>query len=316
MAKSYTTAPVVRKKSFWSRLKTDFRKHWMVYLMLLPVVAYYAIFKYGSMGYLVIAFEDYKPIKGVLGSKWVGFQNFVKFFRLEFCGRLIRNTFLLNLYDIIFSFPAPIILALMINEVTHPKLKKTIQTVSYIPHFISLVVICGMLREFCSTQGLFNQIRMLFGGEGYNLLTDAGLYRTIHIGSGIWQSVGWSSIIYLATLSGVDVQLYEAAYIDGANKLQRIIHVTMPSLVPVITVQFIMRIGHIMSLGHEKIILLYNSMIYETADVISTYLYRYALLNAKYSLGTAVGLFNSVINIIILVVVNKTFDKLTDNSLW
>ena len=288
----------------------------MVYLMLLPVVAYYAIFKYGSMGYLVIAFEDYKPIKGVLGSKWVGFQNFVKFFRLEFCGRLIRNTFLLNLYDIIFSFPAPIILALMINEVTHPKLKKTIQTVSYIPHFISLVVICGMLREFCSTQGLFNQIRMLFGGEGYNLLTDAGLYRTIHIGSGIWQSVGWSSIIYLATLSGVDVQLYEAAYIDGANKLQRIIHVTMPSLVPVITVQFIMRIGHIMSLGHEKIILLYNSMIYETADVISTYLYRYTLLNAKYSLGTAVGLFNSVINIIILVVVNKTFDKLTDNSLW
>ncbi len=156
----------------------------------------------------------------------------------------------------------------------------------------------------------------MLGLEGYNLLTNPRLYRTIHIGSGIWQSVGWSSIIYLATLSGVDTQLYEAAYIDGANKMQRIIHVTLPALVPIITVQFIMRIGHIMSVGHEKIILLYNEMIFETADVISTYLYRYALLTGKYSLGTAVGLFNSVINIIILVIVNRTFSKLTENSLW
>jgi len=268
------------------------------------------------MGYLVIAFQNFKPAKGILGSQWVGLDNFVKFFNNSYCWRLIRNTLLLNVFGILFSFPAPILLALMINEVQQKALKKTIQTISYIPHFISLVVVCGMLREFCSSDGLFNSMRALLGLERYNLLTDPSLYRTIHIGSGIWQSVGWSSIIYLATLSGVDTQLYEAAYIDGANKFQRILHVTLPALVPIITVQFIMRIGHIMSLGYEKIILLYNSTIYETADVISTYLYRYGLLGAKYGMGTAIGLMNSVINIIILVSVNKAFSRLTENSLW
>ena len=246
----------------------------------------------------------------------MGLDNFVKFFNNSYCWRLIRNTLLLNVFGILFSFPAPILLALMINEVQQKALKKTIQTISYIPHFISLVVVCGMLREFCSSGGLFNSMRALLGLERYNLLTDPSLYRTIHIGSGIWQSVGWSSIIYLATLSGVDTQLYEASYIDGANKFQRILHVTLPALVPIITVQFIMRIGHIMSLGYEKIILLYNGTIYETADVISTYLYRYGLLGAKYGMGTAIGLMNSVINIIILVSVNKAFSRLTENSLW
>ena len=305
-----------KQKSFFSRLGKDLRRHWMVYAMLLPVIVYYLIFKYGSMGYLVIAFQNFKPAKGISGSKWVGLENFVKFFNNTYCWRLIRNTLLLNVFDILFSFPAPILLALMINEVNQKALKKTIQTISYIPHFISLVVVCGMLREFCSSSGLFNAIRGALGLEKYNLLTNPALYRTIHIGSGIWQSVGWSSIIYLATLSGVDMQLYEAAYIDGASKFKRILHVTLPALVPVITVQFIMRIGHIMSLGYEKIILLYNSTIFETADVISTYLYRYGLLGAKYGPGTAIGLMNSVINIIILVVVNKSFAKLTENSLW
>ena len=305
-----------RQQNFFQRLKKDMRRYWMVYLMLLPVAIYYLIFKYGSMGYLVIAFQNFKTAKGIMGSQWVGMDNFVKFFNNSYCWRLIRNTLLLNVYGIIFSFPAPILLALMINEVGSKGLKKTIQTISYIPHFISLVVVCGMLREFCASDGLFNSVRALLGQERYNLLTDPSLYRTIHIGSGIWQSVGWSSIIYLATLSGVDTQLYEAAYIDGANKFQRILHVTLPALVPIITVQFIMRVGHIMSLGYEKIILLYNSTIYETADVISTYLYRYGLLGAKYGLGTAIGLMNSIINIIILVVVNKSFARLTENSLW
>ncbi len=305
-----------KKRSFLDRLGRDMRRYWRVYVMLLPVVAFYLVFKYGSMGYLVIAFQNFKPAKGILGSQWVGLDNFVKFFTNSYCWRLIRNTLLLNVFGILFSFPAPILLALMINEVQQKALKKTIQTISYIPHFISLVVVCGMLREFCSSDGLFNSMRALLGLERYNLLTDPSLYRTIHIGSGIWQSVGWSSIIYLATLSGVDTQLYEAAYIDGANKFQRILHVTLPALVPIITVQFIMRIGHIMSLGYEKIILLYNSTIYETADVISTYLYRYGLLGAKYGMGTAIGLMNSVINIIILVSVNKAFSRLTENSLW
>ncbi len=301
---------------FVSRLRMDLHRHWMVYAMLAPVLMYYLIFKYGSISYLIIAFQNFKVAKGIFHSEWVGLTNFVKFFNNSFCWRLIRNTLLLNIYDILFSFPAPILLALMINEVTQKRLKKTIQTISYIPHFISLVVVCGMLREFCSSQGLFNSIRGLFGLESYDLLTRASLYRTIHIGSGIWQGIGWSSIIYLATLAGVDTELYEAAYIDGASKFQRILHVTLPALVPIITVQFIMRVGHIMSLGHEKIILLYNSTIYETADVISTYLYRYGLLGAKYSAGTAIGLLNSLINIIILVSVNKVFAKCTENSLW
>lgn len=306
----------VKTSSFLRRLGRDLSKNRLVYLMLIPVVAYYIIFKYFPMTKLVIAFQDYNIYKGVSGSKWIGFENFAKFFRVETNGRLIRNTFLISFYSILFSFPAPILLALMINEVPFRRTKKFVQTISYMPHFISLVVICGMLRDFCSSGGLFNQIRSVFGIEAVNLLSRPEYYRTIHIASGIWQEVGWSSIIYLATLSTVDMQLYEAAYIDGANKLQRIIHITLPALVPIMTVQFIMRVGNIMSVGYEKIILLYNSLTYETADVISTYMYRYGLLNGKYGMGTAVGLLNSAVNITVLLLVNTLFSKLTEESLF
>lgn len=305
-----------RRQPFLTRLMKDLRTHWAVYMLFLPVLAWYILFKYVPLKNLAIAFYDYNIFKGLEGSKFVGFKHFKKFFESYYFGRLIRNTFLLSTFSIIFSFPAPIILALMINEVQHNRARKLIQTVSYMPHFISIMVVCGMLRDFCSSDGLFNQIRTLFGQESYNLLSNPALYRTIHIGSEVWQTVGWSSIIYLATISTVDPQQYEAAYLDGANVFQQMIHITLPALVPIISVQFIMRLGQIMSVGYEKIILLSNSLTLETADVISSYLYRTGIMNAKYSMATAVGMFNSVINIIILVVVNKVFDRTSGNSLW
>lgn len=285
--------------------------------MILPVLAWYVIFKYVPLKNLVISFMDYNIYKGISGSKWIGLTNYIKFFQMENCWQLIRNTLLLSVFSLIFSFPAPILLALMLNEVRFKRVKSAIQTISYMPHFISLVVVCGILREFCSSEGLFNQLRLLIGLPGAgNLLGRAELYRTIHIGSEIWQTVGWDSIIYLATLSGLDASLYEAAHIDGAGRFQRILHVTLPGLVPIISIKLIMQLGHLMSVGYEKIILLYNPLTYETADVISSFLYRYGLQGGRYSMGTAIGLMNSLINIIILITVNKLFRKFTEESLW
>ena len=302
--------------SYRARLQRDLKTHWTVYLLFLPVLAWYILFKYVPLKNISIAFYDYNIFRGLEGSKYVGFKYFQSFFESYYFVRLIRNTFLLSILDIAFSFPAPIILALMINEVKNSRLQKTMQTISYMPHFVSIMVVCGMLRDFCSTNGMFNLIRGLFGLESYNLLSNPGLYRTIHIGSGVWQTVGWNSIIYLATISTIDPQQYEAAYLDGANVLQRILHITLPALLPIISVQFIMRIGNIMSVGYEKVILLSNSLTLETADVISSYLYRTGILKGKYSMATAVGLFNSLINIIILVFVNKVFDRTSENGLW
>ena len=300
------------------RLKRDFQRNKYVYLMLIPVLAFFILFRYGPMKNMVIAFQDYKAAKGIAGSKFVGFKNFQTFFKSRDFWRLIRNTLLLSLYSIVFHFPLPIVLALMINEVRHSGAKRVMQTISYMPHFISVVVISGLLRNFVSSQGIINAIISAVnpGWTSPNLLSRPENYRTIHILSSMWQEVGWDSIIYLATLSTIDPQLYEAAYIDGASKIQRILHVTLPGLVPVITVQFIMRVGRVMGVGYEKILLLYNPGIYETSDVIQTYLYRYTLLNNKYSLGAAVGVFNSLVNIVILVTVNTTFKRFTEDSLW
>lgn len=305
------------RKNFAARLSRDLFRHWAAYLMFLPVLLWYILFRYVPMKNIVIAFMDYNAFKGIEGSKWVGLLHFSKFFSMDNCWRLIRNTLVLNAYSVMFTFPAAIILAVMINEVHTTRMKRLVQTVSYMPHFISMVVVCGIIREFCSSQGLINSVRMLFGAsERFNLLSDPALYRTIHIASDTWQDMGWSSIIYLATLSTADPALYEAAYLEGAGRLRRIWHVAVPVLVPIITVQLIMRLGYMMSSGFEKIVLLYNGLTYETADTISTYLYRYGLLNAKYSFGTAVGLFNSACNIILLVAVNFAARRFTGKSLW
>lgn len=316
MQKTSMQPSLHKTDSYWKRLGKDLVQHKSVYLLFLPILAWYILFKYVPLSNLSVAFVDYNIFKGLAGSKWVGLEHFSEFLSSYYAWRLIRNTLLLSFYDILFSFPAPILLALMINEVQNGLSRKVVQTVSYMPHFISIMVICGMLRDFSSSTGLFNQVLSLFGVQPFNLLSEPSLYRTIHVASNVWQTMGWSSIIYLATISTVDPQQYEAAYLDGANTLQRMIHITLPALTPIITVQFIMRLGSVMSVGYEKIILLYNPMTYETADVISSYLYRTGILNGKYSMATAVGMFNSAINVLILVAVNRGFAKASGNSLW
>ena len=299
-----------------NRLKKNFVRYRYIYLMLLPVVVYYAVVCYGPMSGIVIAFQNFKPALGVSGSKWVGWKHFVDFLTGPYAWRLIRNTLMINILQIIFAFPVPIIVALLINEINCKGYKKAVQTISYMPHFISLVVMCGLLVNFCRSDGIFNDFLSLFGFERRNLLAEANLFRPIYVLSGIWQEAGWGSIIYLATLSTVDVGLYEAATIDGANRFQRMLHVSFPGLLPIIIVQLIMRVGNILTTGFEKVFLLYSPLTYDTADIISTYIYRQGLELSNYSYGTAVGLFNSVVNLIILVMANYISRRVTEESLW
>jgi putative aldouronate transport system permease protein len=268
------------------------------------------------MGGMLISFQDYTPARGILHSKWIGLQNFKDFFSSYQFPRLLGNTLLLSFYLIVFSFPAPLILALLINELNHKVFKKTIQTISYLPHFISLVVVCGIIVDFTSTEGVINQVLSTFGVTPVHFLLRPERFRAIFVVSDIWQQAGWSSIIYLAALSGIDPGLYEAAIIDGAGRFRQIISITIPALLPTITVLFIMRIGNIMSVGYEKVILLYNPTIYSTADIISTYIYRRGLLETNYGISTAVGTFNSVINFIFVWLANKVSSRLSENSLW
>ena len=299
-------------KQRWKQIR---KNKFLWVLMILPVL-YYAIFCYGPMYGVLISFKDYKIAKGVWGSPWVGFKWFEKFLMDPYFWKLVRNTLLLNIYGLIFGFPIPIILALMLNEVTHSKFKRVIQTVSYLPHFISTVVVCGMLTNFLSMDGLINQILSFFGLEKVLFLMYPQYFRTIFTASGIWQSCGWTSIIYLASLTAVDQEIVEAAMIDGANRWQRIRNVTLPAIVPTISTMLIMQVGKLMTLGYEKIILLYNGSTYETADTIATYVYRRGILNADYSYSTAVGLFQSVVGVILLVTANKLSKKISETGLW
>ena len=295
------------------------RRFWRfryIYIMLVPVVAYYLVFHYATIYYAWIAFQDYKPMKGMAGSKFVGLANFLEFLNGVYAWRVIRNTLLLNLYQILFSFTASIVFALMINQMVENRYRNLIQTVTYMPHFISIVVVCGLLTEFSESTSLFNDVIALLGGQRSSLLSNPANFRTIYTASDIWQEMGWGTIIYLATLSGVDQCLHEAATIDGAGRIRRIIHVNIPSILPVIVVQLIMRVGRMMVMGYEKTILLYNPATYETADIISSYVYRKGLYEMDYSYGAAVGLFNSAVNLIILLLANRFSRKVTGTSLW
>ena len=305
-----------QEEAFAVRLKKDFIRYRYIYPMLLPVVIYYAVFCYGPMSKSVIAFQNFKPALGISGSKWVGMKYFIDFFTGPYAWRLIRNTLLLNILQIILAFPVPIILALLINEIQCRPYKKLVQTVSYMPHFISLVVMCSLLLTFSRSDGIFNDFLALFGVERSNLMANAKLFRPMYVLSGIWQEAGWGSIIYLATLSTIDPGLYEAATIDGASRFQRMLYVSFPGLVPIIIVQLIMRVGNILTMGFEKVFLLYNPLTYDTADIISTYIYRQGLELTNYSYGTAVGLFNSAVNLLILVLANRLSRKATGESLW
>ena len=306
----------VKKKSFFVRLGKDLSMNRYVYFMAIPIIAYYLIFHYVTMGGIIIGFQEYIPIRGFFRSRWVGLKHFIDFLTGPFAVRTIRNTLLINIYGLIFGFPAPIIFALLLNEINKGFLKKTAQTISYLPHFISIMVVCGLLKDFSRTTGLFNQIFKIFGAEPVNMLSMPQFFRPLYVGSGIWQGLGWGSIIYLATLSSIDPNLYEAAEIDGAGRFSKIIHITFPALVPIITIQLIMRLGSMMSEGQEKVILLYNPLIYQTADIISSFVYRRGLEEANFSFGTAVGLFNAVINIILLWSTNMFARRTIKESLW
>lgn len=305
-------------KGKFGRKLTLIKNNYELYIMLIPVLLFYAIFMYWPMYGVVIAFQNFKPVLGIEGSEWVGFKNFIQFIDSYKFGITMRNTLTISLSTLLFSFPMPIILALLINEVRCKPFARTVQTITYMPHFISLVIVCSIVRQFTSDTGIINQLFQVFGYDGQSMLQKPGLFVPIYVISGIWQEIGWSSIIYLAALSGIDAQLYEAAQIDGAGKFKQLIHVTIPGLLPTIIILFIMRMGSLLSVGYEKILLLENPGIYDVSEVLSTYVYRMSFDASypQYGLSTAVGLFNSIINIILLVITNKVCDKLNGTSLF
>lgn len=306
-----------KKENYFKRLALNFRQHKGLYFMLLPVVVYYAIFHYQPMYGLIIAFKQFSFSKGILGSPWIGFRHFEDFFNSYYFVRILRNTLSISVKDLIFGFPAPIILAILINEVQNDKFKRVVQSLTYMPHFISVVVVCSLCKTFLSLDGLVNQLReMWFGAEAINYFIVGEYFSTIYVSTNIWQQLGWGTIIYLAALVAVDPQLYEAARIDGAGKLRQIWNITLPSILPTVVIMFILRTGKMLTVGSEKVLLLYNSTIYEYADVISTFVYRKGLEDANYSYAAAVGLFNSVVNFILLYSVNKLSNKVSGSGLW
>ena len=305
-----------REMTLGNRLSRDYKLNKWKYALILPVLVYLALFAYKPMYGLVIAFKNYKTTRGFAGSDYVGLMWFRAFFNDPYFFRLLRNTLTLSALSILFGFPAPILLALMINEVQNTKFKRTVQTITYMPYFISLVVTCSIITIYCQQDGLFSNIAVLFGGERQNFLINVRAFRPIYVISGIWQNIGWNSIIYLAALSGIDVAQYEAARIDGANRFQQIIHVTIPGILPTIMVLFVLRMGSILNVGYEKVLLLYTTSTYEVADVFSTYVYRMGLQNQQYSLSTAVGLFNTLANVMFLVITNYLSKKTTQSGLF
>ena len=289
----------------------------MLWLLVLPGIAYFVIFHFVPMAGVLIAFQDYRPVKGILGSNWVGLKYFFDFYHSAYFSRLIRNTVLISVYGLLWGFPVPILFALFLNELRDGPFKRVVQTVSYLPHFISVVVLVGMVQSFLNPyDGIVNSVIKSLGGTPVNFLSEPSWFRTIYIGSGIWQNFGYDSIIYLSAISSVDPQLYEAARVDGAKRIQIMFRVTLPCILPTAIIMLILNFGGIMNVGFEKVNLLYSPATYETADVISTYVYRRGVLDAQFSFSTAVGLFNSVINLFLIFTVNKISGKVSEISLW
>ncbi len=289
-------------------MKNKFKEYYPLYLMLLIPIAVTFIYKYIPMYGIQIAFKDFKASRGIFKSEWVGLKWFIRFFSSPNCVRMIKNTFLLSLYYLLWSFPIPIILSIMLNQVKVRGIKNSVQTILYAPHFISTMIVCGMVRIFLAPSGgLVN----LIAGTNIDFMAEPGAFRTMYIASGIWQDAGWGVIIYNATLAGIDSSLYEAADIDGANILHKIFKIDLPALVPTIVLMLIMSAGNLMNIGFEKVWLLQTDLNKATSDVISVYVYQQGIESAKYSYATAVGLFNTVINLILLLIVNKISKKMT-----
>lgn len=301
------------KKKYWKQ----FLKRYDLYLMLLLPMAWYVIFMYGPMYGLQIAFKDYLPTSGFWGSAWVGFEHFERFFNSFYFWRLIENTVTIQLFSLLLGFPIPILLALLINEIRAKKFQKILQNITYIPHFISVVVVVGMLSLFLDPDnGIVNIALSHLGIDPVAFMQKPEWFKSIFIGSNIWQSMGWQSIIYVAALSGVDPQLYEAARVDGATRLQRVIHVSIPAILPTIIILLILDIGHFMDIGFQKILLMQNDLNMSSSDVIATFTYRKGILEGDYSYTTAIGLFNAVINFILLILINQLARKKAETSLW
>jgi putative aldouronate transport system permease protein len=312
---TYTSNNKIGKSNIaaiWSQIK---RNRFLYALFFLPF-CYFIIFKYLPMYGLIIGFKDYDIVKGINASPWVGLKYFKQYLADPYFWKLVRNTLLLGIYSILWSFPMPIILALLINELGNKYYKQFIQSVSYLPHFISTVVVCGMLVNFLSSDGMINQMLASFSIHPIQFLMLPQWFRTIYISSDVWQTAGWNSIIYLATLTGINDELYEAATMDGAGRFKKMLYVTLPGMATTISVMMILDLGHIISLGYQKIILLYNGSTYETADILSTYIYRRGLQNADFSYGTAIGLFEGIVSLVLVVGANKVSKKISDTSIW
>lgn len=298
-------------------MKRSGRKYWQLYLCLIPVLAYFIIFHYLPMYGVQIAFRDFNPLDGVTGSTWVEFKHFERFFNSYYFKRLLVNTLVLSLYQLAVTFPMPIILAIMLNELNSNKFRKTMQMVTYAPHFLSVVVVVGMMSNMLSPRtGIVNYLLRALGAEPIFFMSEPGWFRHLYVWSGVWQSTGWSSIIYIAAIAGIDSSLYEAAIVDGASRLKRIWHITLPGLLPTAIILLIMQCGSIMSIGFEKVYLMQNDMNLETSQIISTYVYEAGLQEAQFSFAAAIDLFNSVINCILLVIVNTISKKVSDTSLF
>ncbi len=305
----------IRKRNrrlLWGSIK---RYRALLFMLILPML-YYLIFCYWPMYGVLIAFKNYKVRRGVMGSEWVGLKYFSQFLADPYFWKLVRNTLLLNVWGLLIGFPAPIIFALLLNELRSDTMRRIAQTICYLPHFISTVVVCSLITSFFAYNGPVNDLLESMGKTRSTFLMDPSFFRPIYTFSGVWQNMGWGSIIYMAALANVDVQLYEAAVIDGANRWKQMVHVTLPSIIPTIMIMLILQLGNMMNVGFEKVLLLYNGSTYETADVISTYVYRRGLQKAEFSYSTAVGLFQSVIGLLFLLGSNYLSRKLTDNSLW
>lgn len=307
----------ISAKSKRSPFIRNFKNELFMHALVLPTVIYFFIFAYIPMYGIIVAFKDFSFAKGIWASKWVGFEHFIVFFKSMYFTRSVKNTILISVYSILWGMPFPIIFALLLNEVKNQKFKKAVQTVSYFPHFVSTVIIVGLMVSFLSpVDGVVNIIRTRYGFEAINFIQSTRWFRSLYIGSGIWQGFGWSSIIYLAALSGISSELYEAAYVDGATRWQQTIHISIPGILPTFIILFILSVGGIMSVGSTKIILMYTPATYDVADVISSYIYRKSLLGGEFSFGAAVGLFNTIINFMLVFIANKISKKVSDISLW
>ncbi|MCL2832504.1 MAG: ABC transporter permease subunit [Treponema sp.] len=302
------------KKDGWRR---DIKINYQLYLLCLPIIILFLIFEYGPMYGVQIAFKDFNPAQGITGSPWIGFENFARFFRSNMFFTLLKNTLGISLYQLVAGFPFPVILAILINEIGRLKFRKALQMISYAPHFITTVAIVGMLNIFLTpSTGLLNNLIAALGGERIYFLAKPEWFKSIFVISGIWQNVGWGSIIYVAVLTGVDPELYDSAVIDGANRLQKIWYIDIPSLIPTMVILLIMNCGRVMNVSFEKVLLMQNALNRPTSEVISTYVYRMGLIQHDFSFASAVGLFNSIVNLILLVSVNTISRNVSENSLW